>query len=329
MGYYIFRLKFDTAVHFGATEHGGKLERNTEEFGADSLFSALLCELSLQGMDERIPSIVEEAKRGALLLSDLFPWEANEQKISYYLPKPKFYTKDAQETVTQEFSKAAEIMDKEKEYRGIKYICVDELEDYWRSCEYGKIYEMKRKWSGTVLFYDEKVDCRKKESAPYYVAGRRFLPNQGLYFFVKLPESLDVAIFSSLVESLGLSGIGGKKSSGFGKFHLAESPIEITGKHENVIVQKLAQRLEASSLFYVSLSMMSPEQKDLSKLRKGCFALKKRSGFSGNQKRRDIYMILAGSVFQDKIGGRVLCVGKREGHDIWRYGKGFYLGVDV
>ena len=72
MRYYIYPLRFDTPAHFGAAEQGGKLEQTKTEFASDTLFGALCCELAGDG--ERLGRFVDDARQGALLLSDLFPY---------------------------------------------------------------------------------------------------------------------------------------------------------------------------------------------------------------------------------------------------------------
>ena len=49
MKYALYPLQFDTPVHFGCAENGGKLEQSSLTYRADSLFGALCYELSAQG----------------------------------------------------------------------------------------------------------------------------------------------------------------------------------------------------------------------------------------------------------------------------------------
>ena len=56
-----------------------------------------------------------------------------------------------------------------------------------------------------------------QDTLPYHVGAFRFAEDCGLYVLAGL-ESDDAAWLRTLMRALGLSGIGGKVSSGYGKF---------------------------------------------------------------------------------------------------------------
>lgn len=66
---------------------------------------------------------------------------------------------------------------------------------------------------------------------PYFVKGNVFQPRAGLYLIVQLPDSFG-EVFQNILCSLGLSGIGGKRSSGFGGFHLHDDGLELDDAYE-------------------------------------------------------------------------------------------------
>ena len=93
MNYYLYRLKFDTAVHFGPSSSAQSLYTSEDHFCADTLFSALChTALSLYG-PEGLEQLCRQAKAGKLLLSDSMPW-INE---TLYLPKPVVSARGEQE----------------------------------------------------------------------------------------------------------------------------------------------------------------------------------------------------------------------------------------
>lgn len=84
MDYFLYKLKFDGAVHFGQSESALSLYTTADRFRADTFFSAL-CHTALSLWGERgVQDLIESAQRGELLLSDSMPWRDDQ----YYLPKP-------------------------------------------------------------------------------------------------------------------------------------------------------------------------------------------------------------------------------------------------
>lgn len=89
MKYALYPLQFDTPVHFGCAENGGKLEQSSLTYRADSLFGALCYELSLQGDETGLLHLQEGVAKGKLLFSDLFPYIYDETEgLQLYVPKP-------------------------------------------------------------------------------------------------------------------------------------------------------------------------------------------------------------------------------------------------
>mgnify|MGYP007022586248 CR=1 FL=1 len=73
MDYYLYKLKFDGAVHFGQSESALSLYTTADHFRADTLFSALChTALSLWGEDG-VQALVKQAEADELLLSDSMP----------------------------------------------------------------------------------------------------------------------------------------------------------------------------------------------------------------------------------------------------------------
>ncbi len=74
MNYFLFKLRFETAVHFGPSDAALPLAASEEHVRADTLFSALcqtaLCLYGPEGVEE----LCGQVQEGKLLLSDTMPW---------------------------------------------------------------------------------------------------------------------------------------------------------------------------------------------------------------------------------------------------------------
>ena len=138
------------------------------------------------------------------------------------------------------------------------------------------------------------------------------------------------------VELLGLGGIGGRRSSGFGKFVLKGAP-QLLSEDCSGDAGMLKVLLEnKTSSLQMSLSVLCPVQEQIATVKKGAFSLLKRSGFVYNQnsqnfeKRSSVYMLKAGSCFPERVEGRLLeftALGAQ--HAVYRYGKAVYMGLPV
>ena len=88
MNYYLYKLQFDGAVHFGAADSALSLSSSADHFCADTLFSALCHTAGTLWGNKGIEALCKQADGGALLLSDSMPWRSKEDEDIYYLPKP-------------------------------------------------------------------------------------------------------------------------------------------------------------------------------------------------------------------------------------------------
>ena len=82
MQFTVYRLQFPNGVHFGA----GTLWDSMNTLPADAFFSALCQEALSHGGETELETLVAAARKGALRLSDLFPFVGEE----LYLPKPLY-----------------------------------------------------------------------------------------------------------------------------------------------------------------------------------------------------------------------------------------------
>ena len=138
-------------------------------------------------------------------------------------------------------------------------------------------------------------------------------------------------MLNKLIISLSYTGVGGKVSSGYGKF----KPEIITPSED--VIKKLENK--ESYKQYMSLSICLPKEEELEKsLDKASYIIVKRSGFIASssyantfRKKKDIYMLEAGSVYINEFTGDIYDVSERDKnigtHPVYRYGIPFFMGV--
>ena len=128
------------------------------------------------------------------------------------------------------------------------------------------------------------------------------------------------------MNALGYTGIGGRLSSGYGKFEILieELPIDIEEKFD-------LTKFES----YTSLSICIPNEDEMnSVLENASYVLVKKSGFvastdyaSSYQRKKDVYLLKAGSCFSQVFSGDVLDVSYQGSHPVYRYAKPLLMGV--
>ena len=329
MKYVVYFLEFDTPLHFGCGENGGKLETASLEYRADTLFGALCCELADYGDQTGLERLYQQARDGKLLLSDLFPYtveEAGKGNIKLFLPKP---IRPLDRTVSHElpsFAALKEDATREKSKKKMAYIRVSQLEDFLQ----GK--ELKWDQPGTGMSQVvSRVNCQGEQPLPYYVQENVLPAHSGLYGILAYEEEEGREWILDLLEKLGITGIGGKRSSGLGKFHFGEDWIDLFYPlfHDDMVLAKL---LQTEGKWVMNLSVLLPCPEEVSTVKSGYYTLLKRSGFlssNGNpvQKKQDIYMLQAGSCFPKRIQGTIADVSWKADHPVWRYGKGLFIGL--
>ena len=178
-------------------------------------------------------------------------------------------------------------------------------------------------------FITTKVNCRGEQPLPYFVKGNVFQPRAGLYLIAKLPDDFS-EVFQNILCSLGLSGIGGKRSSGFGRFHLLDDGLVLDDAYDwYVDTEELYPRLLGRYQSYMCISSVLPATEELEAVKDGMYKLRKSSGFSEGIKRDSVYMLEAGSCFDRRLQGQLVNLGEQAGHPVWRYGRGLYTGLDI
>ena len=308
MKFKIFKMNFTGAVHFGE----GGLTTSGDTLMADTIFAALCTEAAMQG-GSLLDKLVESASSGKLLISDALPYTGK----TLYLPKPVIEVRGRDEGNSAI----------KKALKKLRFIPAEKMDIYLRGDL--NIAEEARSFHDNFSCQDliEKVTVPEDEiTRPYAVAVRRFRKGSGLYLCVGYDIEETCDMFSELFENLSYSGIGGKRSSGYGRFE-----VTVSGGGE-VLMQKL-QNMNAKK--YMSLSVSLPAEDEMDDVISGAdYLTVKRSGWVGSvsysdtmRKKKDLYMLAAGSVFSRRFSGDIFDVGDGGKHPVYRYGKPMFMAI--
>ena len=353
MPYYLYKLKFLTPVHFGGDKPGIGIEKVSRTCHADTLFSAISMEsISLYG-EESVGKLVEEAEKGEFLISDLFPYYCGgggKGDFRLCLPKPALII-DRKENIEPSQLPESDSTQKKKMKR-LAYIPVRQWKDYLKYISgQSKTFECdlnstKETGEPKVVISEEAVIPRVavsregKDASPYFIGAHIFSECSGLYFITKLKSEELKKAFDIIVKSLSYSGIGGKRTSGYGKFQLADDVVELDPEEyatedDRLLAEMLTGK---SSDYYMTLSVTSPLLEEITpELQNNSFyTLIPRSGFVNSRnysetslKRKSIVMLGAGSCFSARLKGHIPDVSEQGGHPVYRYGMAMMMGVNV
>ena len=209
MNYFLFKLQFDTAVHFGGADSALSLYTSEETLRADTLFSALCHEALVQHGEESLEQLCAQVRQGKFLLSDTMPWYGE----TFYLPKPIAASESTEEVETT----------LRKKVKKLTWIPVLEFDRYARSLHEGHFTPDEQPESfGTHYEQTKAAVPMQGDTMPYQVGLFRFAPDCGLYFICGFTEDGQDEDLEYLLDWLGATGIGGKVSSGYGKFHVVQ-----------------------------------------------------------------------------------------------------------
>ena len=155
----------------------------------------------------------------------------------------------------------------------------------------------------------------------YQVASVHF-DKSSLYFIANQSDLLD-----RLLESLQFSGIGGKRSSGYGGFTLDKTVQQPLDFFKRLTVQYTGK--------VMALTTSLPVDSELKlAMNEGRYLLKKSSGFAfseeteSNYRKQNLYTFKAGSTFSKTYNGQICDVKPSDEfpHSVWHYTKPlFYI----
>lgn len=324
MNYYLYKLAFDTAVHFGGSSSALSLYRSEDHFCADTLFSALChTALSLRGQDG-LDRLCQAAREGHLLLSDSMPWMDD----IFYLPKPTVSTKGEQDIPA----------DKRKAIKKLKWIPVDEFTAFADSICGGQVYDAEhaRADFGISMSTAKVKITQGEDSMPYQVGLFRFRENAGLWFLAGCETEELGDELGLLLDGLSYSGIGGKTSGGYGKFHV-EDLIFLNEPFDEITEWLFSSLDDEAAGWQLLLSTSLPSDEELAELLPDAeYMLTRRAGFiqSANyatENRRKVTQLFlsAGSVLPRRFQARLYEVGEAGKHPVYRLSAPLFLGVTL
>ena len=254
----------------------------------------------------------------------------------FYLTKP-FISVPREEEKNEK-----EVVDRKK-MKATNFIPADKLGQYFSFLKTGKNFpEIDDDFGKKELYTKNKVSLKNEDTKLYNIEVFKFNEKSGLYFIVKLPEDNEwQEIFENILESLSLTGIGGKRNSGFGQF-ISEDPMFFDGEDFDAIESEsdayINKALYSDEEKYLSLSSYSPKIEEIEKIKESenYYQLIKRSGFVNSslyseqsEKRKQVYMLSSGSVLSFKPEGKILDLNLHGKHSIYRMGKPIVLGVKI
>ena len=308
MKYTIYKLEFQTGVHFGT----GALDECTYTFHADQIFSAMYIEALKLGIDQKFYDAV---KAGTLLFSDALPYMGQQ----YMIPKPMIYVTSGRQGESEQ----------KKAYKKLKYLPVEQLDEFLKGSINFKADVMKD--YGQLRQQTMAYVRKEEDTLPFRVGTFYYAQGCGLYLIVAYASEEELSLAEELLESLSYTGIGGKKSSGMGKFEFRR------GKPSEELEKRLQKKSSKNTrrIYAEPFDVLGGECAVLEIIEEcTAYLLEKRSGFVASssyapewRKKKDLYVFSPGSCFVNRFAGDIYDVSDGGRHAVYRYAKALFLGV--
>lgn len=298
MTYKMYIMNFHTA-HFGA----GSLDSSKMTFAADRLFSALVLEAKKMGKMEEFVSI---AGQDDFVLTDAFPYQSGP-----FLPKPIGFPKFEQPDLTTDVK---EVRRQAKMAKKLQFIPLDKFDSYVN----GTLFkDADHAVTNIVTKNQPHVDGNL-----FQVSTVRFRDESCLYVIAKESELLN-----ELMTSLQYTGIGGKRSSGYGQFDL--TILDLPDSFKNRLTK-------AHQGPVMTLTTSLPVEKELEyAMETGSYLLSKSSGFAfstetkENFRKQDLYKFASGSTFSETYTGQIVDVRPLDfPHEVLNYAKPLFFKME-
>ena len=298
MTYKMYIMNFHTA-HFGA----GALDSSKMTFAADRLFSALAIEAKKM---EKMEEFVSLAGQDDFVLTDAFPYQS-----SPFLPKPIGFPNFEQADLTKDVK---EVRRQAKMAKKLQFIPLERFESYVN----GKLFkDAEHGVTNIVTKNQPHVD-----GALYQVSTVRFADKSALYVIANESELLN-----ELMASLQYTGIGGKRSSGYGQFDL--TILDLPDSFKNRLTK-------AHQGPVMTLTTSLPVEKELEyAMETGSYLISKSSGFAfstetnENYRKQDLYKFASGSTFSETFTGQIVDVRPLDfPHEVLSYAKPLFLKME-
>ncbi|MBZ4670135.1 MAG: CRISPR-associated protein Csm4 family [Oscillospiraceae bacterium] len=329
MNFSVLKLKFSTPLHIGESKSARSLDTSVMTLCADTLFSALCHTAFAEEGESGIKKLYELATQNRLRISDAMPYfndGENGDEDRLYIPKP-----------IMPFDES--ILENRKKMKKINYIPVDMLPDFIDFAKNNKdSFEITQEdfpEFGKQYVLDKASIDRNNGTAPYSVGLFSFYENAGLYFIIGFEDENELSYIIRLLKIAGIGGIGGKVSSGYGKYEIIDEFYldDCWDQQTEILIEMLHKKDFKHSLLLTS-SLPTDDELDEA-LEGSTYNLIRRGGYiqsTGYQqplKKQTQHFFAAGSVFLNRFEGDVYDVSRGAGHPVYRYSKPIFLGVDT
>lgn len=322
MTYDLYKLVFPGALHIGNDSGRDNLASSGSTIHSDTLFSALAVEAVRSG-GERMSLVVELFQSGRAVLSDALPFRGEE----YFLPKP---------ARRQRGNQLADPQDR-KLLKKLDYLPLTQFDDYLRASETHPFDIRLAVERQADLLFTEKRSCAavagQPVTQPFAVGSVTFNDGCGLYLIAGTADTAAVELLHGLLEDLSRSGIGGKRSVGYGRFELV-GPFPIDGAGSPALRRFHAMLTAERAPYYMTLNTSLPDDAELDAALAGAsFRLCRRGGFVQSaryadtpMKRKTVYALAAGACVSRKYRGAFLDTAAGGGHPVYRCLKPLFMG---
>ncbi len=322
MAYYIYKLQFPNGIHIGNSM--AKLEQSDLSMPSDKFFSAIYNEYMKIYNDDELYKLLQD---DGVRVSDLLPFKADK----LYIKKPYVSIERKQKNNKKEVDR--------KKVKALNYIPIEQIKSYFSFLKTGNNFpEVDTELGERQLLNKNMIKDTDENNEIYTIEIFKFYKEAGLYFIVDLPKEWKEK-FDNLIDSLGYTGIGGKKSIGFGIFNVIGS-VELQAykdKKESKSYKFMMDYLFNENSNYISISSYAPTKEEITAIKNGnsYYQLSRKSGFinspmysSEPQKRKQLFMFDSGSTFDFKPKGRLVDLKLYGDHSIFRLGRPIVLGVN-
>ena len=310
MKYKAYKLKFNTPLHIGKR----RLHEHEITISADTLFSALCNEAVLLYGDRGVQDLVEYLRNDRIRFTDAMPFHND----TYYIPKPIMEL-----NIDSEGNSSAKKM-----FKKLKYIDSTKIKEFCSGkLDPEKELELLKGMGKSSLRTMNAID-ENHVAIPYQVGVYSFDTEWGLYFLLGYEDDEEMYYIEDLLLGLELSGIGGKKSAGFGKFTLE------FGSIPKSFEDALCTAAEDKGIYEALSISMAEDEKLTEILEDAQYALSRRGGYIFSEtyakalmRKKDYYMFRAGSTFEITFDGVLADVSADGTHPVYRYGKPIFLEI--
>lgn len=293
-----------------------------------------MCNEAANKGSDAVETLVKKTAEGKIVFSSLFPyWRTADSDLYFYLPKPLLKLEQEEQRSAKSFEEIKQLATKLKKQKKSTYIRASQINSLLESGGSDRQFAVPEFAAPLVA---GRVALREEKPLPYYVGSYVFSENSGLYFILGVEHEEEFMLIKELLLSLGYSGIGGKRSSGYGKFEQADEEWELFddgGVYDDDTAIALMLYNEKSK-HQMCLAPVCPHADELAVVKQGSYKLIKRGGFiassaaKDNIKRNSIYMLQEGSCFSERLRGQMLQqTVDGLAHDVYRDGIGMFVGL--